>query len=346
MSPFVQAVKVARQLLSEGRTGADLANGLHSVASVLSPDEKKRLASRISREYLILGHAAHDPNMYKTCQAAMESKKSKENFQNSNLKILTYRTPMCGSCGFNRNASCGLMGGTLIDGPDNIPEKAVHRTADILIANRILNENEARTVEMGSGNATSRVAELHDRKVKATTFVDKDFDVKGRISSRRVASILEPAESFDAKPKKLIGSARKVNAETLGLGVVDDDEGENIGPDFNSMFGSEMHVDIPDSIKDNRSVAGMVDANSEIDTPNFDRTSSEEDPEVAAEIQSSFMRLAGLASRMLSEGAVSTRTASDIYQKMQILQENGATHTRKTARIERQLDSLGGGMQI
>jgi hypothetical protein len=344
MSPFVQAVKVARQLLAEGRTGADLANGLHPVVSVLSPGEKKRLAARISREYLILGHAAHDPNMYRTCQAAKEAK---ENSRDPNLKILTYRTPMCSSCGFNRNARCGLMGGMLIDGPDDVPEKAVHKTADILIANRTLNESEARTVEMGRGNATSRVAGLHDRKIKATTFADEDFEVKARIASRRAASIMEPAESFEIKPKRLTGPARKVNAESLGIGVVDND-GEDTGVDFNSMFGSDMHVDVPANIKDDRSVAGMVDSNTEIDTPNFDRTSSEEDEgrEVQAEIQASFMRLAGLASRMLSEGAMSTKTASEIYQKMQVLQENGAMHTRKTARIERQIDALGGGMQL
>jgi hypothetical protein len=340
MSPFVQAVKVARQLLSEGRTGADLANGLHPVVSVLSPEEKRKLASRISREYLILGHAAHDPNMYRTCQAAKEAK---ENSKDSNLKILTYKTPMCGSCGFNRSARCGLMGGTLIDGPNDVPERAVHKTADILIANRTLNESEARTVEMGQGNPTSRVASLHDRKIKATSFVSEDSGIKARIASRRAASILEPAKSFDAKPKRLTGPARKVNAETLGIGVVDDDE--DTGPDFNNMFGSDMHVDVPASIRDDRSMAGLVDSNSEIDTPDFDRTSSEEDQEVAEEIQASFMRLAGLASRMLSEGAMSTKTASDIYQKMQILQENGATHTSKTARIERQIDALGGGMQ-
>jgi len=342
MSPFGQALKVARQLLAEGRTGSDLADGLHPAVSVLSPQEKRRLAARISREYLILGHAAHDPNIYKTCQAAKEAKESS---QDPNLKILTYRTPMCGSCGFNRNASCGLMGGTLIDGPDNVPEKAVHRTADILIANRTLSESEARTVEMGQGNPTSRVAGLHDRKLKATAFADEDFGVKARMASRRAASILEPAESFEIKPKRLTGPARKVNAEALGIGVVDNDDGGTV-TDLNDMFGSDMHVDVPANIKDDRSIAGMVDQNSEIDTPDFDRTSSEEDQEVEAEIQASFMKLAGLASRMLSEGAMNTRTASKIYQRMQILQENGAVHTRKTARIERQIDALGGGMQL
>ena len=342
MSPFGQALKVARQLLAEGRTESDLADGLHAAVSVLSPQEKRRLAARISREYLILGHAAHDPNMYRTCQAAKEAKESS---QNPNLKILTYRTPMCGSCGFNRNASCGLMGGTLIDGPDNVPEKAVHRTADILIANRTLSESEARTVEMGQGNPTSRVAGLHDRKLKATAFADEDFGVKARMASRRAASILEPAESFEIKPKRLTGPARKVNAEALGIGVVDNDDGGTV-TDLNDMFGSDMHVDVPANIKDDRSIAGMVDQNSEIDTPDFDSTSSEEDQEVEAEIQASFMKLAGLASRMLSEGAMNTRTASKIYQRMQILQENGAVHTRKTARIERQIDALGGGMQL
>lgn len=344
MSPFGQALKVARQLLAEGSTGSDLADGLHSVVSVLSPGEKKRLAARISREYLILGHAAHDPNLYKTCQAAKEAKESSKD---ANLKILTYRTPMCGSCGFNRNARCGLMGGMLIDGPDNVPERAVHKTADILIANRVLGENEARTVEMGEGNPTSRVAGLHDRKIKATAFADEDFSVKGRMASRRAASILEPAESFEARPKRLTGPARKVNAEALGVGVIDNDD-EGTVTDLNDMFGSDMHVDVPANLRDDRSVAGMVDPNSEIDTPDFDRTSSEEDEdkEVQAEIQASFMRLAGLASRMLSEGVMTTRTASDIYHKMQLLQENGAVHTRKTARIERQIDALGGSMQL
>ena len=253
---------------------------------------------------------------------------------------------MCGSCGFNRSARCGLMGGTLIDGPNDVPEKAVHKTADILIANRTLGENEARTVEMGQGNPTSRVAGLHDRKLKATTFVEGDAGIKGRIASRRAAAILEPAESFVIKPKRLTGPARKVNAEALGLGVVDED-GEDTGPDFNSMFGSDMHVDVPANIRDDRSLAGLVDANAEIDVPERTAAAADEDQEeVQAEIQASFLRLAGLASRALSEGAMSTKMASDVYGKMQILQENGAIHTRKTARIERQLDALGGGMQL
>lgn len=343
MSPFVQAVRVARQLLSEGKTGGDLAEGLHAVVSVLSPGEKKRLASRISREYLILGHAAHDPNMYRTCQAAKEAKESSKD---PNLKILTYKTPMCGSCGFNRSARCGLMGGMLIDGPDAVPEKAVHKTADILIANRTLNEGEARLVEMGDGNPTSRVAGLHDRKIKATNFVD-DSGIEARIASRRAASILEPAESFEARPKRLVGPARKVNAEALGIGVIDDDEEETTGTDFNDMFGSDMHVDVPADLKDNRSLVGMVDPDTEVDSPSSERTSAEEeDQEVEEEIQASFMKLAALASRMLGEGALTTRIASQIYHKMQVLQENGARHTRKTARIERQIDALGGGMQL
>jgi hypothetical protein len=167
------------------------------------------------------------------------------------------------------------------------------------------------------------------------------------MASRRAASILEPAESFEIKPKRLTGPARKVNAEALGLGVVDNDD-ENTGVDFNAMFGSDMHVDVPANIKDDRLIVGMVDSNSEIDAPRSERTSSgeEEDQEVEAEVQAAFLRLSGLASRMLSEGAMSTRTASEIYQKMQLLQENGARHTRKTARIERQIDALGGGMQL
>jgi hypothetical protein len=237
------------------------------------------------------------------------------------------------------------MGGTLIDGPDNVPEKAVHKTADILIANRTLNENEVRTVEMGQGNATSRVASLHDRKIKATTFVDGDTGTKARIASRRAASILEPGESFEIRPKRLTGPARKVNAESLGLGTIDDSD-EDTGVDFNSMFQSEMHVDVPANIRDDRSVMGMVDPNTEVDTPNFNHMFSEEDPDVGAEIQAALTRLAGLASRALSEGAMSTRTASQIYQKMQTLLANGAVHTRRTARIERQLDSIGGGLQL
>jgi hypothetical protein len=237
------------------------------------------------------------------------------------------------------------MGGTLIDGPDGVPEKAVHKTADILIANRTLQEGEVRAVEMGQGSPTNRVATLHDRKIRTNVFVDDG--VSARMDSRRLASILEPGESFDAKPKRLVGPARKINAEALGVGVVDDDDGDNDeGVDFNSMFGSDMHVDVPANMRDARSIGGIVDPDSETDVPNFERTSAEEDSEVSAEIQASFVRLAGLASRMLSEGAMTTKSASEIYHKMQMLQENGAQHTGRTARIERQLDSLGGGMQI
>src|SRR3954464_9164570 len=105
MNSLKHAIRVARSLLAEGKTGSTLADGLRPVVSLLDGAERERLASVISHEYYILGHAAHDPNLYKTCQAA---KVAKEKSQDPHLKILTYKTPMCGSCGLNQRGSCKL----------------------------------------------------------------------------------------------------------------------------------------------------------------------------------------------------------------------------------------------
>src|SRR6059058_3422248 len=99
MKPLSQALQVARQLMASGKTGSALADGLRPAVSILSTQEKKKLASRIAREHFILGHAAHDPNLYKNCQAA---KVAKDKSENPHFKILTYRTPMCDSCALNR----------------------------------------------------------------------------------------------------------------------------------------------------------------------------------------------------------------------------------------------------
>jgi hypothetical protein len=337
--------------MAQGLTGTELADGLHPVVSALAPEERRQLAHRISREYMILGHAAHDPNLYKTCRAAKEAKDKSDN---PHLKILTYKTPMCGSCGLNRQGSCSLMGGKLIDGPHSIPERAVHSTADMLVASQQMDEGEVREIEMGPESPTARMAYLHERRIRASRYVDDppDQDIRAYNQSRRAASILEPGESFDATPlKEFRGSGRRLNAESTDVGVIDDtdDSASDDVDRFSSMLDDEMDIDVPADLPRERSSQIDMDSYTETDVPAREKRSSRQassDTDVQNDVQSMLFKVARAASHLLSEGAMTTRRASTIYSKMDELLDHGARHTDKTARIHRQLNSLGGGMEM
>jgi hypothetical protein len=347
MTPIKQAIRVARTLLSEGKTGADLANGLAPAVSLLTTDQKKRLASIISREYYVLGHAAHDPNLFRTCQAAKEAK---ENSPNREFKILTYRTPMCPSCGLNASGHCKLMGGRLIDGPNDVPEQAVHRTADLIASAGILSEPRARDIAFQRRNSTSRIASLHQERIEARDATDHAYDQRAEANSRIAASLLEQDNEWGIEPHDPSGTSFKKNAEIIGAGPV-----ENEGDDLEvsreagrlaGILESEWTLGVPDDRPRSRRASAEMDVSPALDIPEFDTGDHEIDKERSLQAQNYLGKLSRHASKLLANGKMNIRLASKIYHHMNDLVGIGAVPTKQTAAIHRQLNAMGGGVEI
>mgnify|MGYP000359694663 CR=1 FL=1 len=70
-----QTVKLAREKMQQGLSGSDLVHSIQPLISQLNPTQRKRVASRISKEHHILGKALHDPNLFKNCDQAAAAKK-------------------------------------------------------------------------------------------------------------------------------------------------------------------------------------------------------------------------------------------------------------------------------
>jgi hypothetical protein len=349
MSPIKQAIRVARTLLAEGKTGTDLANGLAPVVSLLTTDQKKRLASIISREYYVLGHAAHDPNLYRTCQAAKEAKQEAPNRE---FKILTYRTPMCASCGLNSGGHCKLMGGRLIDGPNDVPEQAVHRTADLIASAGFLEESRVRDIAFQRRNATSRIASLHQERVAARDAIDHSHDLHAESSSRIAASLLERDDEWGIDPHDFSGTSFKKNSEVVGAGPVegegDDVEVSRAAGKLAGIIGGEWALDLPDDLPRSRraSAENTMAESPALDVPEFDSGDHEANSERSLQAQKYLQRLSRHASKLLATGKMNLRLASKIYNHMNDLIGIGAIPNKRIAAIHRQLDAMGGGMEL
>jgi hypothetical protein len=346
MQSLKHAIRVARNLLAEGKTGSHLADGLRPVVSLLNSEEKECLASRISSEYFILGHAAHDPNIYKTCQAA---KVAKEKSENPHLKVLTYKTPMCASCGLNRSGHCKLMGGRLIAGPNDIPERAIHQTADLLVSDNAMPEEEARTLASRNANPTDRMASLHSQRIANLNYRDVSRDLQGESGSRIAASILEPDTSWAIQPKGSSSFSIKKNAESLGIGPADDPDdspGSRESQRFAGMVGSDFDIDMPQKFARSRQAQVTLDSSPDFNLPNFTSAQVTASPERSLQAQKYLFKLTRYASKLLSQGKVSTRTASKIHHYMDDLMTLGAVPTERTTAIQRQLNALGGSLEL
>jgi hypothetical protein len=346
MNSLKHAIRVARNLLAEGKTGSQLADGLRPVASLLNKEEKDHLASRISNEYFILGHAAHDPNLYKTCQAA---KVAKDKSEAPHLKILTYKTPMCASCGLNRSGHCKLMGGRLVAGPNDIPERAIHQTADLLVNDSAISEEDARSLAFKKSNPTDRLASLHHQKIQARSSFDVSQNLRGESGSRIASSILEPDTTWEIQPKGSSSFSTKKNAESLGIGPADDPDsspGYQDSERFASMVGSDFDVDMPTKFSRTRQAQVSLESSPDFDMPQFSGAQVMASPERSLQAQKYLFNLTKKASQLLAQGRVSTRTASKIYHYMNDLMSLGAVPTERTTAIQRQLNALGGSLEL
>jgi hypothetical protein len=196
------AIRTARALLAKGFLGQVLTEGIQETHPALTVEERKRVARIVQQEVGILGQAAHDPNQYTSCRKAAQAK---EAHPHPHTLIMTYRTPMCASCSFNRKGRCNLMGGMLIEGAKEVPEEAVPRTAKLLVADELLSEVEAGRIVKAKLTPSKRVAGMHLRK--ELPVINTTTDTLAQAESRRVASMMDNSgQSIVIIPKKVQGT--------------------------------------------------------------------------------------------------------------------------------------------
>jgi hypothetical protein len=348
MNLFRQVHLLARQLMAQGLDRNALREGLREALPALNLKQKSRLASLINREFMILGHAAHDPNLYRNCATA---KQAKQNSPDAHLKLLTYQTPLCTSCAYNRSGNCSLMGGRLVSGPEGIPEIAVQRTADILRTEGRVSPAKLGRVAASKASPADRLVILHQHRLDAT---DRDprKDIQAQSNSRLAAAILDPSPSFDIKPKKLTGPSRAVNNEDVTLDVVDDTtdrRGSRLSSRVADMMEpADMRVEVPyDPPRRTSPLAEVEPYTATTTLPKEEHQATPDlDEDNAIQAQKALFKLAKKASLLLSQGVMTTRAATLLYQRMDAMEQHGANHNSRTAAIKNQLDVLSGGLQL
>lgn len=354
MNLYKQAVTYARRLLAAGKVGTELAGELRDLVGALSPQQRRRLAARIDRDYLILGHAAHDPNLYSDCQTA---KQAKESSRDPHLKLVTYETPVCASCTFNRKGTCGLMGGRLVAGPRSIPEVVVQRTADLLTATGAVSARVGARVAAARQPADVRLVRLHAQRLAHSVARERDqvADARGQAQTRRVQAMLDPADQgVKLVPKGLTGPRRVRNGEALGLGVTvvrsrHDRSAAVQATGMEAVFDrGGMEVELPVDVRAGRQAGCELDSYTETDVP--DRAATRNQARVSTEggitAQRGLERALRQASRLLAAGQISTQRAARFQEVCEQFLVTGAQHTRRTAAIQRQLEMLSGGLEL
>lgn len=346
MTYFKEAHRLARSLMVEGLDLQGLKDGLAPFSSVLTSSEKSRLAKLINKEYNILGKAAHDPNFYRNCQ---EARQAKLESKDPHLKILTYRTPMCSSCEFNRRGNCGLIGGRLFSGPKDVPEIAVQRTADILRSEDVVNSPTLNRIATAKASPAERLATLHAKRQDQDP-INPQILVKAQGNSRKFSAILETTEIPNITAKKLIGPRKASNMEGDSLGpfdpetdVVGIDESEKLA---HLMEPADMDLEVPSDLPRQTSPMASIQAYDATSFPKFSRVSRELKQEHEILAQKALNSLVSKASELLGRGRVSTRIATTLLERMQVMEMHGARHNEYTSPIRDQLDALSGGLQL
>jgi hypothetical protein len=347
MSNFRTALRTARSLLASGLRGQSFIASLNENIPQLSGMERDRLAKAVRREYNILGQAAHDPNIYRDCKSAKEAK---DKNPNKHLIIATYQTPMCSTCTFKRQGSCGLMGGEIVGGPTALNEKLAKRTASIL-----LNEGEVpREVIQGilankKMTPSGRVAALHGKRGEET--VDQKKDIAASQSSRRTAAILEPDQKgLTLKPKRTLGPRKASNQEDSGL-VYDSDEGDQtpMGKLAATLRPSDMRVRLPGDMPRQTSRQASIPSVTTFQVPKKetgDRRRNASTDEHLEETQRQLNIAAKKASNTLAQGKVTPGLAGKILSKMNDYVQHGARHSEFSKRIAGQLGMMCGALEI
>lgn len=351
MSQLGQALRVARQRMASGLTGGELRESLRDVFSQLDPVAVTKLAKRIAKEEFFLGQAAHDPNLYKNCHEARQAKKVSAN---QNLMVLTYKTSLCASCGYNRKGNCGLMGGKLINSAEDAPEIAVQRTGDIMAAEGEMPVGYA--TKVASRNDVSpliRLQTMHKKRLGGFQKDTSSTDIPAQIKARRVAAILDPAENNAVKGKNLRApSARKAsNSEDFEIEAPELTANRTASRQV-SIFENMMQS--PDITVRSRPAPGrQTSRQAEIDPYGSSMTLAHEDKQASQDVdedheeqaQAALHSLSLKSSRLLAQGKMTATLATKLAERIQTMEDFGARHSTRTARVKTQLLALSGGLE-
>lgn len=348
-SQLKPAIRTARSLLASGMMGSELWHQIQQAHPHLTPDSKNRLAAYLRREVGFLGQVAHNPNLYPTCKTA---RIAKERHPRKEGLILTYRTPMCGSCTANKEGRCALMGGRLVAGPEETPETAVVRTANRLVNQETLSREEANRIAKAKAPAGQRVAAL---SILATQRVeDPNKDIAAVQGSRQAASILDPAgNSMEIPPQARKGPGRVANSDQLVGEAFDFHAGdEKVSQGAcrvaSLLNPSEIPVEVPDSGAAPRTDVQM-DPFATFTVPKRERgtrSASAVAEESVDQAHQAYNQYARLARKLLSSGHMTTEIAARLYGRMDELKQFGVVPNERQARVARQVGALAGHLEM
>lgn len=332
------AYRYARHLMSKGIVGRDLTDNIDATYPGLSSAQKTRLAREIKKEMGVLGITAHDPNLYKTCEAAAESKKA---HPNRDSLIATYQTPMCASCEFNRKGSCGLMGGKLVAGAKSIPHEIVKVAARLASEYGRASEGQIRDILASDLADNQKVAAIN----MASNLIPSD--TRAENSSRTAAAILDNTHTKSLSVGEVDLTKARYGSDKGLEARAGDAEVSRQASDLGSFF-DPVSLDLMPEAKFSKSAKASIGNRSVVEVPEFDqnpnRTASEE--EQMLQVGVALKKLSRVASKALASGAVNMAKAVTILARRDELCELGAIPTRPERAIFRQLEALRGDLTL
>lgn len=334
-----QAYRVARHLMAQGIVGKELTNGIDEAFPGLSDSQKTRLAREIKKEMGVLGITAHDPNMFKSCEAAADAKKQHQ-FRDS--LIATYQTPMCASCAYNRKGSCGLMGGKLVAGAQALPHEIVKVAARIASESGRASEGQVHDI-MASG--------LSDfQKVAAINMVeslDVQSDTKAQNSSRVASAILDNTQTKNLSIQDIDLTKPRFGSDRGFESRSGDEEISRQASEFTGLFETSSW-DLPEETKTRTAAQVSIAGYGITEVPEFsdnpNKTASLE--EQMGQVSTALKKLSRVASKALAQGAMNMAKAVTVLAKRDELYELGAIPTASERAIFRQLEALRGDLTL
>lgn len=346
------AIRTARALMAKGLQGPDLAEALASSHPALTDGEKTKIAKAIRKEAGILGQVAHDPNQYRSCRQACSAK---EQHPHSHTLLATYRTPMCGTCSLRRGSQCGLMGGTLIAGPEEINDKMVARTAALLVQDNQLDKSQAKRIALAQIPAAKRVGAMHLQKI--TRNPSSQEDAKAVSASRTAAAMLDNKDqTLTVNPSKLVGPAKIKNGErtafrTENMDILPGDSNteKRVRRTASVLAAMPMQIELPGEAHNQARQDIKLASRSVFDAPQVEARkvrASGDVEEYINQVQTKFNRHASLASKVLANGQMDLETATRFATSMDTLIQNGAVASKRDRQILQQLEALSGGLEM
>jgi hypothetical protein len=185
---FAALLSSARGLLAEGAVGADFRARFDDLHPEATPRERARLAQKLRPEFGVLGHALHDPNRYRSCNVAASVL---ERHPNRDTIVAVKRTPLCASCGYNRQGRCGLMNAVIAKNAASLPATTVRPTVAALLRRETIETPEAERIAAARITPSRKVAALHLR-ARLTPPDTSAADVQVRADAVRFGALVDP----------------------------------------------------------------------------------------------------------------------------------------------------------